>query len=154
MLIFINMLIFLVLGLTNVACGFANLSSDNVLFANVSNALEGESYRFTLALLLLTIYFIDPYDRDIWEHHGYALAEVWIGRPAVNAGPLTGVEFLDAMTDAIKKHCHSRPHYCWTGASPYWLPTKHIINPYDGKHPDVRDGKFQSHETTLTESYL
>jgi hypothetical protein len=46
------------------------------------------------------------YDVETWKHHGYALAEVWVGRDAINTGDLTGSQMYDTMFKSLISSCY------------------------------------------------
>jgi hypothetical protein len=47
------------------------------------------------------------YDDDIWYNHGNALAEVWMGRAAVDMGDLTNQDMYDVVWKELQDRCPS-----------------------------------------------
>jgi hypothetical protein len=46
-----------------------------------------------------------PADEETWKYHGYALAEVWIGRAAINVGDMQGQHMFSKMMTEIARDC-------------------------------------------------
>jgi hypothetical protein len=58
---------------------------------------------------------IAGYDPSI-EYHGYATAEIWMGRLRTNIGDVTGAELYLNMYDQIQKNCYGGRDGCtWSG---------------------------------------
>ncbi|KAG9185588.1 hypothetical protein G6011_06919 [Alternaria panax] len=61
----------------------------------------------------------DPNDWSPTEkHHGYAMVEVWVGRPAINGGELKGGDMNAAIWNIVGHLCPSTRSYCnenWPG---------------------------------------
>ncbi|KAI8931059.1 hypothetical protein NX059_012070 [Plenodomus lindquistii] len=62
-----------------------------------------------------------------WEHHnGHALAEIWVGRQAVNVGDFTGPDLYKAVWSSLDHICPgSKPGYCYDSTKSTF-PTKYV----------------------------
>ncbi|KAH9875808.1 hypothetical protein IAQ61_003272 [Plenodomus lingam] len=83
-------------------------------------------------------------DDHPWDHHnGRALAEIWIGRQAVNVGDLTQAELYGQVWTQIDKVCpSSKPGFCYS--SWRWTFKTHYVTEHNSAFPIRYDDTYFS----------
>ena len=138
MLNIIKFLLFLAFGLAGlVAC---SPFPDSINIGNDSSVIEAcellRSDSMATELTTAGEYWNDA----VWEYHGRALVETWVGRKAVNVGDVTGEGLYETVKDYIEQTCKSNKDNQYIPPDPQAFDTHEIVK---GKFPDIRSGEFR-----------
>jgi hypothetical protein len=69
-----------------------------------------------------------PYDADTFIYHGQSVAEVWVGRAAINVGDMLGEHMFTRMLQEISKDCPARKEYCDYDGGVHQVETHYVKN--------------------------
>jgi hypothetical protein len=82
------------------------------------------------------------YAKEAYKYHGIALAESWIGRPAINIGDLTGQDLYNKLHDVMDKSCpYDAPQPCKSLAIEHGNLETNWIEQLPGKKPIYKASK-------------